>query len=65
MNKTDAVFMHLKKRPITSWEAITLYKATRLADIIFRLRCQGHNIVTVMVDNNGTSFARYFLRDSK
>lgn len=65
MNKTDAVFAHLKKRPITSWEAITLYKATRLADIIFRLRCQGHNISTVMVDNNGIKFARYFLKASK
>ncbi len=65
MNKTDAVYAHLKKKPITSWEAITLYKATRLADIIFRLRCQGHNIQTVMVEGQDATFARYFLRESK
>ncbi len=61
MNKTDAVLLHLKKRPITSWEAIQTYKATRLADIIFRLRCKGYNISTELIDNGEVKFARYRL----
>jgi hypothetical protein len=61
MSKTDAVLMHLKKRPITSWEAITSYRATRLADIIFRLRCRGFNISTEMVDGGDVKYARYRL----
>lgn len=65
MTKKDMVLMHLKKTPITSWEAITLYKATRLADIIFKLKEQGYNIVTHMVDNGEIRFARYFLMKGK
>jgi hypothetical protein len=61
MNKTNAVLEHLKKRPITSWDAFTLYKATRLADIIFRLRGRGLNIVTEMVQSEKSMFARYRL----
>jgi hypothetical protein len=61
MSKTNSVLEHLKKRPITSWEAITAYKATRLADIIFRLRCRGFNISTELVDGGKTKYARYRL----
>lgn len=61
MSKTDAVLEHLKKRPITSWEAITQYRATRLADIIFRLRNQGFNISTELVEGSTAKFARYRL----
>jgi hypothetical protein len=61
MNKTDAVIAHLKKRPITSWEAITKYQATRLADIIFKLRGRGLNISTELVENGSVRYARYRL----
>ncbi len=62
MNKTDAVLAHLKKnRSITSWEAITLYRATRLADIIFKLRCKGLNISTELIETEKSRFARYRL----
>lgn len=61
MNKTLAVLNHLKKRPITSWDAFTLYKATRLADIIFKLRGKGLNISTEMVQSDKSTFARYRL----
>ncbi len=38
MSKVDQVVKHLKTRGhITSWQAIQLYRATRLADIIFNL----------------------------
>lgn len=60
MSKTTAVYNHLKKgKTITSWEAFTKFRATRLADIIFRLRAQGHNISTEMVEDEHTRFARY------
>jgi len=37
--KTDSVLKHLQLRgSITAWEAIELYKATRLSGIIFNLK---------------------------
>jgi hypothetical protein len=66
MKKIDAVYIHLKRhKHITSWEAINLYRATRLADIVYKLKNQGFNIETVMVQNENTRFARYFLKDRK
>lgn len=47
LNQTEAVLTHLKaNRGITSYEAFSLYGATRLADIIYRLRQKGYNITT-------------------
>jgi hypothetical protein len=65
MKKIDAVLMHLKKKPITSWDAIHLYNATRLADIVFQLKKKGHNIVTVMTNNGESCFAKYYLIKDK
>ena len=63
MNKTELVLKHLKKsRTITSWQAIQLYKATRLADIIYRLRNRGEPIVSETVHNENAKFARYRLK---
>jgi len=62
MTKIDAVYLHLKKhKHITSWEAINLYRATRLADIVYKLKEQGFKIETVMIRGNKTRFARYYL----
>jgi hypothetical protein len=61
MSKTVDVLNHLKKRPITSWEAITKYRATRLADIIFKLRGRGFNISTELVEDGSIRYARYRL----
>jgi len=64
MNKTESVLMHLrKKRTITSWQAIQLFKATRLADIIYRLRNRGEQIVSETVENENAKFARYRLKN--
>jgi len=64
MNKTQSVLMHLrKKRTITSWQAIQLFKATRLADIIYRLRNRGEQIVSETVENENAKFARYRLKN--
>lgn len=61
MSKTVDVLNHLKKRPITSWQAITMYRATRLADIIFKLRGRGFNISTELVEDGAVRYARYRL----
>lgn len=46
--QTQDVLKYLQshKRGITSLEAINRFGATRLSDIIFRLRKKGYNIVT-------------------
>jgi hypothetical protein len=63
MTKKDKVYMHLKThRQITSWEAIRLYKVTRLADVIYKFKQNGLEIDTVMVQGSDSRFARYFLR---
>ena len=65
VTKQNLVKEHLiKKKSITSWDAITFYKATRLSAIIFDLRKNGWNIATnsiVSNDQNGNSctYAKY------
>lgn len=60
-NKTLYVLNHLKEHgKITSWEAIELYRATRLSGIIFCLKQQGYVIETS--GGQGKSFATYHLR---
>ena len=56
-NKTQAVKQHLQSKSITSIQAINLYGATRLADIIYRLKEQGLDIITTdktVIDRYGT-----------
>lgn len=65
--KGKQVLAHLiKRKSITSWEAIILYKATRLSAIIFVLRSKGYGIVTKEitqkdVNGNNCTFAKYVL----
>lgn len=60
MSKTAKVFAHLKKgKTITSIEAFEMFRATRLADIIFKLRCRGEKIQTILVRNDRTQYAKY------
>jgi len=65
--KVSQIKKHLlKKKSITSWDAIILYKATRLSAIIFNLRKSGYDIATHNIkskDDNGnnTSYAKYVL----
>jgi hypothetical protein len=66
MTKTDAVFAHLKKgKTITSWQAFELFRATRLADIVFKLRAKGYDITTFLIESNGTRYAKYKLEKQK
>jgi hypothetical protein len=60
--KVEKVRQHLiKKRSITSWDAITKYHATRLADIIFRLKQKGWIIRTTTERQGNMTWARYTL----
>lgn len=67
VTKFQQVTEHLQNYgTITSWQAIQQYGATRLSDIIFRLRKQGYDIETkteLTKDRNGNtcSYAKYIL----
>ena len=68
--KTQQILKHLQKRKsITSWDAIMLYKATRLSAIIHTLRKKGLHIVTTAikskdVNGNEVTFAKYVLNST-
>jgi len=65
MNKTRAVKEYLiENGSITSWEAITNFRATRLSAIIFNLR-KRYDIDTVMIESEGSRYGRYYLRGVK
>ena len=63
MNKTRLVEQHLiNKGSITSWEAITNYRATRLSAIIFNLR-KKYDIDTLMMETDeGIKYGKYVLK---
>lgn len=69
-NKTNEVLKHLQTYGcITSLEAIEKYKATRLSDIIYRLRNRGYRITTIdipFVDSYGTksAYGKYVLNEN-
>lgn len=66
-NKTQQVLRHLQtKGTITSWEAITEYRATRLASIIFNLR-EHYLIDTIMAESmdGDTGYAIYVYKGEK
>lgn len=71
MTQVTAVLDHLKVYgKITSMEAIEYYGATRLADIIFKLRKRGYNIKTVNCVGktrfgNICNYAKYVLEAKK
>lgn len=71
MTQTKAVLEHLQKHGhITSYQAIELYGATRLSDIIYRLRHDGYTIITELMRvntrfGNETSVAKYILKGGK
>jgi len=65
-SKTQKIYQHLlKHETITSWEAIKLFKATRLAAIIFTFRKKGAMItntdIVKKIDGQTTRYTRYKL----
>tara|TARA_R100000808_G_C2153197_1_gene163195 strand:+ start:998 stop:1219 length:222 start_codon:yes stop_codon:yes gene_type:complete len=65
----EAVLDHLQQfQTITSLEAIKEFGATRLSDIIFRLRKEGYNIESLPFVRknrfgNTVTLAKYFLNE--
>jgi|TARA_B100001093_G_scaffold415492_1_gene405933 hypothetical protein len=65
-NKSQMVLAHLKHYgSITTWEAITQYKATRLSAIIFNLRGKGYNIESLDKEGDGCRFVEYILHEKR
>ena len=56
------VLNHLERhKTLTSWEAISLYRCTRLSAYIHRLRERGYNIKSEWKTRNGKRFTVYEL----
>ncbi len=65
-NKSQMVLAHLQHYgSITTWDAITQYKATRLSAIIFNLKEKGYNIESVKKDGDGCKFVEYILHEKR
>lgn len=68
MTQKEQVLQYLKKYgTITSWDAITTFGITRLADVILRLRRDGYKITTKTIrkkkGERTITFAEYRLRN--
>ena len=65
VNKSKRVEEYMREHgSITSWEAITLFQATRLSDIIFKMRKRGMIIENKWErSNNDIPYVRYVLID--
>jgi len=64
--KTKKVANHLiTKKSITTWEAITQHKATRLSAIIFNLKKRGFIFETKPDSSGNANFVRYHFKGMK
>ncbi len=63
LTQKQSVRIHLEKGlTITPLEALHYYGCFRLADVIFKLKKEGLDIVSNIIDDNGKQFAEYHLR---
>ena len=61
MTQETQVLNYLKEKgSISSWEAITTFRCTRLSQYIFLLKQQGHKITPVWETNGVKRWVRYF-----
>lgn len=61
--QVNEVLHHLETNgSITSWQAITLYKITRLAEYVRQLREEGFEIESNWEHGNGKRWVRYELQ---
>ena len=67
MTQQKKILDHLQhKGSITPIQALTLYGSFRLGSIIHRLRQEGFDIRTDLVENqNGNPYAKYYLWNHK
>ncbi len=61
MSQAEWILQTLKRRPLTSLDALQGCGCMRLAARINDLRADGHLIGTEMVSKNGKKFAQYVL----
>ena len=56
----------LANKQISSWQAINMFRVTRLSDIIFKLGKRGWDISTEMIrTDEGINYAKYHLHLKK
>lgn len=60
-SQKEVVLKHLKRRSLTSWDAIMHYGVTRLADVVFKLKSDGYQINTRIEHGEGKRWAKYTL----
>ena len=64
--KTGKVLAHLQgEGSITSWDAIRLYRATRLSGIIFNLRDEGYKIESKNRSGDGSHWTEYIYKGKR
>lgn len=62
MSQENDIFQHLYHiGSLTPMEALKKYQVFRLASRIYALRLEGHNIKTIIVENNNKRHAKYIL----
>ena len=62
MSQVSTILSHLKAKPITKVQSLTIYGILNLGDIILKLRHRGYNVVTTMIDRPvGSAYASYRL----
>ncbi len=63
MSQCDQVQTWLTRRQgLTTWQAIQMWKCTRLAARVAELKSRGHNIVSETVRTNGKRVSVYRLQ---
>lgn len=64
LSKTDQLKIHiLSGKSITGKQALERFGLYRLSAVIFRMRMEGHDIVTTQFVERGEVFAKYQLRN--
>jgi hypothetical protein len=61
ISQKQTVLRHLRRRPLSTWVAISRYKITRLARCIHELRRDGYEIVARTVQRGSKRWALYRL----
>ena len=62
LSQEEMILQHLKEgKAITSLDALRRFNCFRLSDRIFRLRKEGHEIITTNITKGGKTFAEYSL----
>lgn len=61
LTQQQKILAHLQTNSITGLEAWTKYGVYRLSSLINRIRKQGHEVLTEMIEMDGHTFAKYSL----